>query len=150
MRSNLRRTSTLATTPNRNSPFQSTLVGANPYIYIENLSTYIGSGGNVIIPATYNGWPITSIGNGTFENKAVTSVLIPGCVTNIGQFAFEDCYALKTVNIPPGVTSIANNTFTSCTNLTSITLPSTVGSIGTAAFSGCTGLTIFKHSGKRH
>ncbi len=50
---------------------------------------------NVIIPTTYNGLPVTSIGEDAFYDcTKLTSVTIPDSVTNIGDSAFSNCYKL--------------------------------------------------------
>lgn len=68
-------------------------------------------------------------------------VVIPECVTSIGNNAFNNCRTLTSVTIPEGVTSIGNNAFTHCTNLKNITIPKSVISIGHEAFYWCDSLT---------
>ena len=75
--------------------------------------------GALIIPATIDGNPVTSIGN----------------------YAFFGCSSLTSITIGDGVTSIGNSAFYYCTILTSITIPDSVTSIGEKAFSGCKGLS---------
>jgi hypothetical protein len=41
------------------------------------ITRYTGFGGDVIIPDTTNGWPITSIADAVFWGKTLTSVTIP-------------------------------------------------------------------------
>jgi hypothetical protein len=50
------------------------------------------------------------------------SVSIPGSVTSIGIFAFDDCTGLSAVTIPNSVTSIGDWAFRGCTGLVSITV----------------------------
>ncbi|MBQ8909486.1 MAG: leucine-rich repeat protein, partial [Oscillospiraceae bacterium] len=75
--------------------------------------------GDLVIPATYKGLP----------------------VTGIGASAFWECANLTGITVPDGITVINPNTFYGCTGLKSITLPDSVTVIGRGAFSGCTGLT---------
>jgi hypothetical protein len=88
---------------------------------------------------------------GVLYNKSQTTLIqcpggktgsyaIPNSVTNIGDYALEDCVSLTSVTIGNGVTSIGYNAFAHCTNLTSVTIPNSVTSIGTQAF-GWTALT---------
>ena len=67
-------------------------------------------------------------------------VVIPGCVTTIGEYAFNSIAALQSVVIPNSVTTLDYCAFCGCTNLQSITIPDSVTTIGSAAFVGCTGL----------
>jgi len=60
----------------------------------------------VIIPATINGYPVTSIGNGAFLYSGIQSVTIGTNVTSIGMDAFYYCNLLSNVTIPNSVTSI--------------------------------------------
>ena len=59
--------------------------------------------GSVVIPesVTYNGktYSVTSIGNGFSGCTFLTSVTIPGSVTNIGDGAFSECVNLKSIDI---------------------------------------------------
>ena len=72
--------------------------------------------------------------------KKIKNVVIENGVTNIGSFAFSDCYGLTSVSIPNSVTSIGKGAFYSCSSLTSITIPNSVTSIGGVAFIGCSSL----------
>ena len=83
------------------------------------ITGYTGSGGNVTIPATITGLPVTSIGDEAFYGTALTSVSIPDSVTSIGEDAFLYT-ALTSVTIPNSVTSIGSYAFGGCGNLTSV------------------------------
>lgn len=95
----------------------------------------------VVIPATYNGKPVTRIGNSAFSSyTSLTSVTIPDSVTSIGNLAFRYCWSLTSVTIGNGVTSIGDSAFRECTSLKSVTIGSGVTSIGDSAFEDCTSL----------
>ena len=112
--------------------------GASYYVSDCSLS----ASGALTIPATYNGKPVTNIGEDAFNGcTGLTSVIIPNSVTSISEYAFKGCTGLTSVTIPNSVTSIEIAAFESCTGLTSITIPNSVTSIGTFAFCDCTGLT---------
>ena len=92
--------------------------------------------GALEIPATVNGYSVTSIGKNAFINcTGLTSVVIPEGVTTIGEGVFGYCDAMTSVSIPEGVTSIGKNAFYDCEVLKEVVIPSSVTSIGNGAFS---------------
>ena len=106
------------------------------------ITGYTGAGGDVTIPDTTNGLPVTGIGNGAFQGKSsLTNVTISTNVTTIGQSAFSNCANLLGVTIPNTVASIGNSAFAFCTSLWDVTLSDGLTSIGYFAFSDCTSLT---------
>lgn len=73
---------------------------------------------DIIIPATYNNMPVTSIGNYAFQFcSGITSITIPNSVTRIGHYAFCRCTGLTNITIPDGVTSIGYCAFDDCAGL---------------------------------
>ena len=88
--------------------------------------------------------------NGILYNKEMTKILcypagktditqfdIPNGVTEIEEFAFLSCEALRVINIPSTVTTIGARSFEGCKNLYSIIIPQSVTSIGVSAFNSC-------------
>lgn len=60
--------------------------------------SYVGQGGNVLIPRTIEGREVTNIGSFSFwANGDVYGVLVPDTVTTIGEGAFADCMGLRQI-----------------------------------------------------
>jgi hypothetical protein len=71
------------------------------------ITGYTGSGGDVIIPETIAGLPITGIGDfALMDCASLISITIPDSVTSIGTHAFGGCSNLTSVGIPNGVTRV--------------------------------------------
>ncbi|MBR5118185.1 MAG: leucine-rich repeat protein [Muribaculaceae bacterium] len=73
--------------------------------------------------------------------RALSSIIIPQSVTEIGDWAFINCTGLTSLTIGNSVASIGDWAFYGCTSLTSLTIPNSVISIGWNSFGFCTGLT---------
>lgn len=105
------------------------------------ITGYTGAGGDVVIPETVNGLPVSTIGYEAFyAEESLTSVIIPNGVKDIGESAFQYCSSLGSVTIPNSVTNIGLQAFCNCTSLRNVTIPDSVTSLGGGVFSGCDGL----------
>ena len=134
------------------------VVGGGPYLYYRHydglsggvrelyvdendvLGDYMFSGcsalTSLILPSN-----VTEIGNSAFVNcRGLTSMKIPSSVTNIGDCAFLNCSGLTSLVISSGVTKIGESAFRNCSGLTSLVIPSGVTEIGFFAFRNCSGL----------
>lgn len=133
--------------------------------YVQDCIT--SASGEITIPNTYNGKPVTRLGGGAFEDCTyLTSITIPDSVTSIGEYAFSCCEILTSITIPDSVTTIGDSAFKKCSrlasvsignsvktisdalffecsNLSSITIPNSVTTIGNSAFFKCTNLWSF-------
>ena len=123
-------------------------VNADPLTYrvaggkVSIVSCDKNASGELVIPSTYEGKPVTSIGGSAFSGcSRLTSVRIPDSVTYIGDRAFRYCGNLTSVTIGNSVTSIEGWTFDYCGSLTSVRIPESVTSIGKKAFAHCSSLT---------
>jgi hypothetical protein len=123
-------------------------VNAGPLTYrvaggkVSIVSCDKNASGELVIPSTYEGKPVTSIGGSAFSScSRLTSVRIPDSVTSIGDRAFRYCSNLTSVTIGNSVTSIEGWTFDYCGSLTSVRIPESVTSIGKKAFAHCSSLT---------
>jgi hypothetical protein len=89
------------------------------------ITEYTGFGGDVSIPDTTNGLPITAIApDAFFRSEDVTRVTIGTNVGSIGQNAFFQCSSLASVAIPASVTNIGAGPCVDCQSLTAISVSS--------------------------
>ncbi len=85
------------------------------YTYLEESDSYEVSGirddelKKVVIPSKYDGKPVTSIGNGAFEDcDLLVEIKIPNSVTKIGSGAFSGCLDLAKIKLPDSLTHIGS------------------------------------------
>ncbi len=102
------------------------------------IDCYLGTASVVEVPATIDGYPVTSVGG--FEEKDVTEVVLPEGIKRISIAAFYGCTNLQNITIPSSVKSIEEEVFNNCTSLKSVTFGSGKRYIGYKAFYNCTAL----------
>ncbi|HVM50219.1 MAG TPA: leucine-rich repeat protein [Candidatus Acidoferrum sp.] len=79
------------------------------------ITKYTGSGAVVTIPASTNGYPVTSVGNYAFEDIFNLSlVTVPASVTNLGSSVFADCFGLTGVIFLGNAPSLGSSVFQGC------------------------------------
>ena len=66
---------------------------------------------------------------------SITSIRLPDSVTEIPDYAFQNCYQLKTIELGNGVQKIGKGAFHNCFQLQSIRLPASLTEIDVSAFS---------------
>ena len=113
------------------------------------------------IPATYNGKPVTAIGNSAFyccidmkgvvipegvtsigeaafrQCGAMESVILPSTLTHTGEYAFKDCWSLKDVVLPESLTEYGFGLFYNCSAMTNIVIPDGVTALSPSMFNKC-------------
>jgi len=105
----------------------------------------------IVIPETYDGLPVTQIGDNAFslyfneENgvsycSEIEEVVLPSSITRIGECAFEYCVQLKKISLPEGVTELGAGAFNGCLALTELVIPDSVVSVGAVLFAYCESL----------
>ena len=94
----------------------------------------------IVIPYTYNGFPVTEIGANAFKETDIKGVTILNNITTIGSYAFYKCASLEYVCFGDGVTTINNNAFYDCTTIESIIFPKNLQKLNSWVFAGCTNL----------
>ncbi len=118
------------------------------------------SSGEITVPDTIEGCPVTAIQNYAFQNCVnVTGVILPDTLVTIGDgaflgsgiegivipngvsvipgFAFKNCKALSGVELPEGITELGSHSFSDCDVLAEIVLPESLQVIGDGAFFEC-------------
>ena len=64
------------------------------------------------IPGTYEGLPVTKIGDDAFyNNSSLTAVYIAEGITEIGGGAFYDDYKIKHIEVPSSIEKVGSNAF---------------------------------------
>ncbi len=97
--------------------------------------------GDITIPVTLNGSPVSSIGAEALAGKSgVTSITIAGPVALIDTAAFAGCQNLKSITLPSNLEVIGSSAFVECQKLEIIKLPKSLRSIGESAFYYCSAL----------
>ena len=92
----------------------------------------------IIIPPTYNGLPVTHIGDYAFSgDELIKRVIIPNSVISIGSWAFSSCKSLESIEIPNSVLTVGIWAFAGCVSLKQIVIPNSITSIEPRLFFGC-------------
>lgn len=85
---------------------------------------------------------ITNISNYAFNGcSALKSVIIPNSVTSIGKSAFYGCTSLQTAAIGNGVVELGAQAFASCEKLFAVTIGSGVTEVARETFKNCNAIT---------
>lgn len=61
------------------------------------ITDYVGSNTNVVIPAAIGGVAVTKIGQAAFMSKNIENVVIPSTVTYVDDYAFDYCDSLDSL-----------------------------------------------------
>ena len=85
------------------------------------ITGYNGTGGNVIVPDSINGLPVSALGTRAFDACTnVTSVALGTNITSIGSEAFYGCSGLVSISFPADVTNYSLEAVIGCTNLLAV------------------------------
>ncbi len=97
----------------------------------------------IVIPAEYNGLPVTYIHNYAFNYlKKLERVGIPESIRAIGCNAFAECKSLVSVALPAGLSSLGAGAFSFCKSLKEITVPGSITKINKDTFFNCSALEV--------
>ncbi len=124
-------------------------------------------GGELIVPATYKGLPVTEVGEFAFSDLNAQKIVLPESVLRIDDYAFSYCAAeeivlpqtmqflgdaafyfcsnLQKINLPEGIERVGDSAFYFCSSLREIVIPDSVGEIGWQGVDCCACLTRIKN-----
>ena len=118
------------------------------------ITGYTGGGGDVAIPSTTNGYPVTSIGDCAFDYwTSLTNIMIPNSILSIGVVPFRGCSSLTAITVDtnnPIYSSLDGVLFNHSQTILitypegkagDYTIPNSATNIEELAFEGCFGLT---------
>ncbi|MBO5453437.1 MAG: leucine-rich repeat domain-containing protein [Clostridia bacterium] len=89
---------------------------------------------------------LEKIDDSAFYNSALTKIVIPDSVKEIGEYAFAFSSKLKNLEIGDSVTKIGKASFSNCALLEAITIPDSVEVVGDYAFEHCKSAKTLKMS----
>lgn len=88
-----------------------------------------------------NSYTVTGIGENAFYNQqALKTIFLPNTIVIIGDSAFALCGSLNQIQLPSSLKSIGEKAFYNCKKLHSINLPDGLKTIKNSAFASCSGL----------
>ena len=97
--------------------------------------------GDVVIPDTIEGYPVTAIGELAFANCfKLEGIKFPESLTEIGDSSFSTCISLEEISLPESLEAIGSNAFGDCYSIENIVLPDSITKIGDFAFYDCSSL----------
>ena len=80
---------------------------------------------------------VVRLGDLAFCCCSMETIPMPGCITDVGNYAFVGCSTLTNVTVPDSVLSIGEGAFYGCSSLTKIAIPRSVAFLGENAFGHC-------------
>ena len=102
------------------------------------ITKYIGNDESVVIPRKIAGKAITVLGESSFADANIVSVIMPNTVKYISAYAFGNCEKLEDIQMSSSLITIGLNAFSNCISLSDIDFSSTaLKGIDAYAFRGC-------------
>lgn len=88
---------------------------------------------------------VTEVGDYAFnECINLTSIIFPNSLKSIGEWAFYYCTNLANPTLPNGLTTLKIGAFAECNAFEEITIPASVTELASGVFQGCIGVKEFK------
>lgn len=117
------------------------------------VTSYSGGSGSISIPSSINftnsvvtnaiPLKVVKIEPQAFADSRISGISIPSTVTEIGDYAFNQCSNLKQAQLGNGIKVLGAETFSYCTSLMTVTGGGRLSNIGEGAFAFCESLTRF-------
>ena len=86
---------------------------------------------------------ITKVADGAFIGSKCTKISIPEGYTQIGAYAFQNCFSLTAIELPGTVEALGQGAFSGCTGYkNTLYIPDSVINIGNNCFELCTSLSV--------
>ena len=101
-----------------NKSFTATMVDD---VYVVSAGNGSATTGEIVIPATYKGVPITKFANNAYKNSSISNIIFTENITAIGSGAFENCKNITEFVIGESINIIGGRAFYGCDNLATIT-----------------------------
>lgn len=132
--------------------------GENPaLVYMVNTEGEViitackGTGKEIYIPTTLDGYPVVGIAEGVFRNRSdIEKVVIQSGVRYISEYAFAGCTGLREIELEEGMQYIAGNAFCDAVSLGEVILPDSIVYVGENAFGNCTALARIEYPQRAH
>lgn len=113
-------------------PHSVKLIGANSFKDCTKLSKFIF------------GDSVETVESCAFENCALTKVVLPKRLKDIGYYAFRNNENLHEVVFGDSLKSIGDGAFSNCINLANVILPANLQSIGNSTFKNCKKISVLR------
>ncbi len=112
-------------------------------VYSKDQSTLVrvphSYSGSLVLPGS-----VTAVGEWAMSDcPRLTEVTIQGNITDLSSYLFSGCTALRRVNLPDSVQSIGKHTFSECYSLKYITLPASLNNLNASGFTACSFWHVF-------
>ena len=94
----------------------------------------------VYLPVEHDGKTVSAVAAEGFKGLAITKVVIPANIKTLGTKAFAESASLQEAYFYKGITAVGDFAFENCAALKKLDLPESVKTLGSGAFKGCTGI----------
>ena len=96
---------------------------------------YLGQDGVVVVPAYIEGWPVTAIDRGAFQDNVwLTKLILPNTVAHLYKGALQGCISLRKIRLSQGMTSLSDGVFNGCIGLKEVSIPDGIENITQGTF----------------